>query len=180
MKKVIRKWFWAWQFEEEEKWLNQMAAEGWALCEVGYAKYTFTPCEKGQYTFKLEYLANHASHSESVKYISKIKESGAEYIGNMLQWVYFRQDITKGNFEALSSRGTRIKHMERIVGMLSGFSTANAIIGISCLVMFLSTHRPIALIGLANIMIAGILHKYYKKINGQCQRLIQKKAIFEE
>ncbi|MBE5774691.1 MAG: DUF2812 domain-containing protein, partial [Clostridiales bacterium] len=29
--RVIRKWFWVWQFEEEEKWLADMAERGWVL-----------------------------------------------------------------------------------------------------------------------------------------------------
>lgn len=29
MKKVVRKVFWAWQAEEEEQWLNEMARDGW-------------------------------------------------------------------------------------------------------------------------------------------------------
>ncbi len=26
MRKTIRKWFWAWDTDKEEKWLNEMAA----------------------------------------------------------------------------------------------------------------------------------------------------------
>ena len=28
-RKTIRKWFWVWEFEKEENWLNEMAANGW-------------------------------------------------------------------------------------------------------------------------------------------------------
>ena len=31
MTKIVNKIFMAWQFEEEERWLNQMSAEGWQL-----------------------------------------------------------------------------------------------------------------------------------------------------
>ena len=33
MRKVIRKWFWAWNFEKEEEWLNEMSAKGLALVD---------------------------------------------------------------------------------------------------------------------------------------------------
>ena len=33
--KVIRKWFWVWNFETEERWLNTMAQSGWVLTKVG-------------------------------------------------------------------------------------------------------------------------------------------------
>ena len=31
MRQVIRKWFWAWEFDKEEQWLNDMAAKGKAI-----------------------------------------------------------------------------------------------------------------------------------------------------
>ena len=37
--KTIRKWFWVWEFEKEEQWLNEMALNGWVLCQVGWCKY---------------------------------------------------------------------------------------------------------------------------------------------
>jgi len=27
--KVINKWFWVWDFDKEEQWLNTMAESGW-------------------------------------------------------------------------------------------------------------------------------------------------------
>ena len=27
-RKTITKWFWVWQFEKEEEWLNEMSANG--------------------------------------------------------------------------------------------------------------------------------------------------------
>ena len=37
-RKTIRKWFWVWDFEKEEDWLNEMAMNGWAYIRhsVGY------------------------------------------------------------------------------------------------------------------------------------------------
>ena len=37
MRQVIRKWFWAWEFDKEEAWLNDMAAKGKALVSARYA-----------------------------------------------------------------------------------------------------------------------------------------------
>ena len=36
MRQVIRKWFWAWEFDKEEAWLNDMAAQGKALVSARY------------------------------------------------------------------------------------------------------------------------------------------------
>ena len=48
-RKTVRKWFWVWEFDKEERWLNQMALSGWALAEVGFCRYVFDACEPGAY-----------------------------------------------------------------------------------------------------------------------------------
>ena len=53
-KKTITRWFWVWQFEKEEEWLNEMAANGWVLESVGFCRYTFVRCEPGEYTVRTE------------------------------------------------------------------------------------------------------------------------------
>lgn len=180
MKKVIRKLFWVWQFEDEEKWLNQMAQDGWALCDVGFCRYTFEQCQKGEYTFKLELLANHTGHSESVKYINFITDTGAEYIGNVLRWVYFRQKTTNGKFELLSTRATRIKFFERVCSLFSGFAIANGLIGVSNLLIALCSHSTGNLLGIINIALAAVLWHQYKIMNKRVQRLVEEKRVFED
>ena len=179
MKKVVRKVFWAWQAEEEEQWLNEMARDGWVLCEVGWCKYTFEPCEKGEYQFRLEYLANNIGHSESVKYINFIEETGAEYVGHWMRWVYFRQNTAKGDFELHSSRVSKIKYMERVTGLISGLAIANLVIGISNILISLITDTSFNMIGIVNIILAWFLYRGYKKINAKCQKLVEEQQLFE-
>ena len=44
MRRTIRKWFWVWNFDKEEQWLNEMAAKGLCLVSVGFCKYEFEDC----------------------------------------------------------------------------------------------------------------------------------------
>ena len=79
MKKVVYKWFWDWDFEKEEQWLNDMADKGLILTSVGMpGKYTFEECTPCEYTIRTEKLKNRISHPESKKYIQFIEETGAE------------------------------------------------------------------------------------------------------
>lgn len=41
MIRTTRKWFWVWDYDKEEEWLNKMAAMGLAMSGVGFARYTF-------------------------------------------------------------------------------------------------------------------------------------------
>ena len=47
-RKTVRKWFWVWDFDKEEDWLNEMAMSGWVLESVGFASYHFVRCEPGE------------------------------------------------------------------------------------------------------------------------------------
>lgn len=55
-RKTVWRVYWLWQYEEEEAWLNRMAAEGWALEEVHFFRYVFTRCQPGEYTVRLEMM----------------------------------------------------------------------------------------------------------------------------
>ena len=57
-RKMVRKWFWAWEFDKEEQWLNDMAAQGLALVDVGFCRYEFEECPPGEYQIRLELLEN--------------------------------------------------------------------------------------------------------------------------
>ncbi len=94
-KKTVFKLFFVWDFEKEERWLNEMAQEGWVLDNTGFSFYTFVRCEPGEYIIRLEM-------NPSSDYRAFVKELGAEYIGGCVNWVYFRRKAELGSFELLS------------------------------------------------------------------------------
>lgn len=119
MKTTIRKWFWAWNFDKEEQWLNDMAAKGLALIDVGFCRYTFENTSPGEYAFRLELLNNLPEHKASQDYISFVKETGAEYVGAVFCWAYFRKKTDTGAFDLYSDNRSRIQHLNRILLLLA-------------------------------------------------------------
>lgn len=121
-KKTVRKLYWLWQFEEEEAWLNQMAAEGWVLEQAHIGRYVFARCQPGEYILRLEILDKWPGSDQSQEYIRFVESTGAEYIGSLKRWVYFRKKAAEGEFAMFSDLGSRIKHTERVlltVGLLA-------------------------------------------------------------
>lgn len=130
MKTIIRKWFWPWDFDKEEMWLNEMSAKGLALHSVGYCRYEFTPCQPGEYNIRIELLENMPNHPESQQYITFMEESGIEQIGSYYRWVYFRKVNDGIPFDIFSDYDSRIKHLDRIlliVGIIFGINLYNAL-----------------------------------------------------
>ena len=156
MRKTIRKWFWAWNFEKEEKWLNEMAAQGLALVGVGFCKYEFEDALPGEYTVRMELLQNKKEHPESEKYIRFIEETGAEQVGNYLRWVYFRKKTADGPFDLFSDYASRIAHLKRIKTLLLPIGILNIWLGVQNVGLFFWQHFDGNLIGLVNLLL-GIL-----------------------
>ena len=179
MRTVIRKWFWAWEFEKEEQWLNEMAAKGLALVGVGYCRYDFEPCEPGEYTFKLEMLDNAPSHPESQTYIRFIEETGAEQIGSMLRWVYFRKKSADHPFDLFSDNESRIKHLKRILsllGLLGGLNLWCVIYNLWCVFYWDSVVNLLCII---NLLVAVLIFFGYRKLNRQKKRLQEEQRIYQ-
>ena len=53
-RKTIYKLWFVWDYDKEERWLNEMASNGWALVDVGFCRYTFERSEPGEYSIRLE------------------------------------------------------------------------------------------------------------------------------
>lgn len=179
MKKTIRKWFWAWDFEKEEKWLDKMAAEGWALCGVGFCRYTFEPCSPGEYAFRLELLENHLNDEKSKDYIGFVEETGAEMVGSYLRWVYFRKKTAEGPFELFSDAHSKIAHLGRIKWLTGFLALLNLPIGFSNLVNFAFHGYALSSVGFLNIAVCGLLLYGWLSLHKMQASLRQQSEMFE-
>ena len=130
MRTVIKKWFWAWEFDKEEQWLAECAAKGLALVSVGYARYEFEECTPGAYNVRLEMLDHFPSHPESVQYLKFLEETGAEHVGAIMKWVYLRRPAEMGPFDLFSDNASRVRHLGRILSLLTPLAVMNLGIGI--------------------------------------------------
>lgn len=162
-RKTVRKWFWVWDFEKEERWLNTMAQSGWVLDGVSFCKYEFVACEPGEYTVRLE------MHEHDGEYLDFMAETGAEYIGRMVQWIYFRKKAVHGAFDIFSDLDSRIAHLQKIGKMLLIIGIANLLIGFA----------GYNVIGWLNLLCATVLMYALGRIHGKKEALEQARALRE-
>jgi hypothetical protein len=153
-RKTIYKLIFVWNFEKEEQWLNEMAMEGWALVNVGFCRYTFEKSEPGEYTVGLE------MHSAGDSYIDFMKETGAEYIGRVFHWIYFRKKVEDGQFDIFSDIDSKIKHLDKIGKLLASVGFLNLFIGV--INSFNPTH-----VGVINLLCATVLMYGLGRIHGK-------------
>lgn len=123
MRKTMHKWFWVWDFDKEEKWLNEMAAKGLALVATGFCRYEFEECAPGEYKVCLGFLeSNHRAENE--QFLRFLEETGAEHVGTFGRWVYLRKkgDGSFGLYSDLSSRVQFLTNVIRFIALVAGMN----------------------------------------------------------
>jgi hypothetical protein len=127
-----------WDYENEEKWLNEMAAKGFAMTAYSWCHYTFEDSAPGEYIYRIELLAHGINHPESRKYIQFMEENGVEHVDTYRTWVYFRKKAADGDFEIYSDLDSRIKHYKRVSNIWLVVGCAELCIGFSQIHMFIT------------------------------------------
>lgn len=177
MRKTVIKTFWAWNFDKEEKWLNEMASKGLVLVSVGFCKYTFEECTPGEYNIRLELLENLPSHAESQHYIEFIEETGAQYLGSLFRWIYFRSKTENGEFNLYSDTKSRIKQLNRVLALLVIISCSNVCIGISNISV--NGFSSQSMMGLMNVAIGLFIAYGILRICLKRRKLKKRQDLFE-
>ena len=166
-RKTIKKWFWVWEFEKEEIWLNAMAQSGWLLDGLGFCKYHFVACEPGTYNIRLE------MREYDEEYLEFMAQTGAEYVGRMVKWIYFRRKAEFGPFDIFSDLDSRLEHLKRISSTLRVVGIANLVIGLA------NSLNPVVNMGWINLLCATLLMYALGRIEGKEESLERERLLME-
>lgn len=170
MRTTIHKVIWVWNFDKEEKWLNEMAAKGLCLVSVGLCRYDFEECNPGEYQIRMQLLENLPSNPESRKYMEFLESTNVEHIGSVLRWVYLRKKTTDGDFELFSDNESRVRYLTQVIRFISVIAFLSLYIGAYNIFLAITLNNMINYIGFVNIAIAvfaafGILRLRKKRNN---------------
>ena len=180
MRTKVRKWLWAWQFDEEEAWLNEMAQKGKVLVGYRLGTYEFEDCEPGAYTVRLEMLEEWPTSEEGKDYIRFVEDTGAEMVGRIMKWVYFRKKTADGPFELHGDHASRIRHLRSIITLLVPFLILNIGIGLYNLCIGIGFPSILNLIaGCASIGVSVLLGLGLKKLQEKKKQLEKEAQLFE-
>ncbi len=128
--KKVRRVFFVWQEHLEEKWLTEMAAEGWHLRKVGFCVYTFEKGEPEDITYR---LYSHVGRRRDIETCNRLFEDmGWEWVGSILSWQYFRKVHEEGKFDEIlsdnQSKWDALKYWRNVslaIGLLNLYNFLN-------------------------------------------------------
>ena len=166
-RKIVKKWIWVWDFDKEERWLNTMAQQGWVLDKLGFCRYEFVRCEPGEYIVRLEMR----EHDEA--YLGFMADAGAEYVGRMVKWIYFRRKAEYGPFDIFSDLDSRIAHLDRMCQTMKILGIANLVIGLA------NSLNPVVDFGWVNLLCATLLMYALGRIEGKKEALEKDRLLME-
>jgi hypothetical protein len=166
-RKIVKKWIWIWEYDKEEQWLNAMAQSGWVLDKVGFCRYEFVPCEPGEYTVRLEMR----DHDEA--YLGFMAETGAEYVGRMVKWIYFRRKVEEGPFDIFSDLDSRLDHVSRIGNLIKVLAVANLVCGV------VNSFNPVMHVGWLNLLVCAVLMYGLGRLHGKKEELEKDRLLRE-
>lgn len=126
MKHVVWKAYW--DFEKEEKWLNEMSSKGMALTDYSWCRYVFTETPNNEYIYRLELLEHAPTHAESMAYIRFLEESGIECVTTYQRWIFLRKKSSEGPFDIYSDIESKINHYRRVSTFLGTIGLLNLVI----------------------------------------------------
>lgn len=171
-------------FENEEKWINEMAAKGLNLIDYHLGRYLFEEGTPGEYIYRIELLNNLPSHPETREYIRFMEGTGIECVATYFRWAFFRKKASEGEFNLYSDYDSRIKYYKKLTAFLGVVCCANLLPAISNLFIGLSTGNDggtyaNAYISTANWLIVFILGPLVIKYLRTIRKMKKEKQLYE-
>ncbi len=121
--------------EEQERWLADMAAQGWLLTKTKLTGCVFEPCEPEVYHYRLELLKHPLRHPETQEYLRFLQEMGMDTIPTGWRWVYLRRKASEGPLELYSDVSDQIRYHRRMLRLMDGLFLIYLMNVIGCAVM---------------------------------------------
>ena len=106
-------------------------------------------------------------------YLSFMSDTGAEYVGRVVKWIYFRRKAEFGPFDIFSDLDSRLEHLKRISSTLRVVGIANLVIGLA------NSLNPVVNMGWINLLCATLLMYALGRIEGKEESLERERLLME-
>ncbi|MED4057561.1 DUF2812 domain-containing protein [Niallia taxi] len=167
--------------EKEEKWINDMAVNGWNLEKFAFSRFIFTKGEPGKFVYRNELISG-MSTTEKKDYFEILKDSGITIIQEFGGWIYMEKAVSDGPLEIFTDIKSKLDYYTRILSVFLLLFFVNICLGLSNL-NFFSNQSNLGFInstmGFINIFVAALIAYPIIKIIYRKRHLQRKHQFFE-
>jgi len=137
--------------DKETAWLNEMAAQGYAMTGYFPCFYRFEKCEPGKYTYQIDFGDKMFSVNDN--YREFMNENNVEIVCLWGYWIILRKLASDGDFELYTDVDSSIEHYTKILKMFK----AVTIIEFICFFMEVFGAMNGAAIGFWGMLLIGAI-----------------------
>jgi hypothetical protein len=158
------KWFWAWQDDKQEAWLEAMSREGLHLQTIkAFGRYVFEPGAPRKYTYRLDFDQKSGKDSD---YFQLIQEAGWERVVELAGWQYWRTESAEAKTpEIFTDAESKIRKYQRLILGLASPAPALFVIVLAMFKKFPGRHPQWFVVLTISIFVAWILFSAVNLVN---------------
>lgn len=175
MKKKMFRFFL--DYEKEEKWVNEMATQGWHLQKNILGYFTFVRGEPGKYIYRTEW-----TNKKGKDYYEFLETMNIECVSKFGGCAYFRKEAADGEFELYSDAPSKIHYLKSMNNLFIPLALLNTLLFFFNIGTGL-TEYPENLsffgIGLINLVVGLLLWVPISKIQARKKQLKQVLHVYE-
>lgn len=101
--------------DKETAWINEMAAQGYALTGYYIGFYIFEECEPGKYTYQIDFGDKMFAVDDN--YREFMAENNIEIVSLWGYWIFLRKLAADGEFKLYTDVDSSIEHYTKILKM---------------------------------------------------------------
>ncbi|GLC86878.1 DUF2812 domain-containing protein [Lysinibacillus piscis] len=169
MKKKIYRFFV--DYEKEEAWVNEMAAQGWHLEKAILFYFIFEQGQPGEYIYRNELVIG-----KSKDYFDFLQSMNIDYVTKHGAWAYYRKKTADGPFELLSDHHSKVKYLTWIRNVMLLMALID--IFVVC-INIVQDHYLNKGVGLLDALLLWPLSILMIRVNKRKKRLQKEAQLFE-
>lgn len=179
--RIVRKAFF--DFQKEERWLDEMAAEGWEMTRYTWCRYVFVKGEPGRYQYRIQLLPASVTAADSREYLRFLQEAGVEVVDTYQRWAFLRKEVDGTPFDLFSDRESRLAHHKRVATLFGALAAAQlplVVVSAASVVSHIQDNAFFSLpLFIAQLALVGVLSAVAVRQFASVRRL-ERMAIVEE
>jgi hypothetical protein len=150
------RWFWVWQDDKQEAWLEAMSCAGLHLKNIkAFGRYVFEVGEPQHYTYRMDFDQSSGKDSD---YFHLIQEAGWEHLIELFGWQFWRKEAGEGRTaELFTDTDSKIRKYKRLRVSLSSPAPAIFVIVLAMFKRFPGRHPQWFVISTISIFVLYIL-----------------------